>query len=33
MAPRTTRFLAAMWSGQSLADAAQLGYSAAEERS
>ena len=32
-APRTTRFLAAMWSAQSVADAAQLAYSAGEQRS
>jgi Protein of unknown function (DUF1360) len=32
-APRTTRLLAALWSAQSAADAAQLAYSAAEQRS
>jgi uncharacterized protein DUF1360 len=32
-APRTTRLLAAMWAAQSVADAAQLAYSAAEQRS
>jgi Protein of unknown function (DUF1360) len=32
-APRTTRLLAAMWSAQSVADAAQLAYSAGEQRS
>jgi hypothetical protein len=31
-APRTTRLLAAIWSAQSVADAAQLAYSAAEQR-
>jgi hypothetical protein len=31
-APRTTRLLAAIWSAQSVADAAQLAYSAAEKR-
>ena len=31
-APRTTRFLAAMWSAQSVADLAQLAYEA-EKRS
>src|SRR4051812_36320188 len=32
-APRTTRLLAAMWSVHAAADAAQLAYSAAEQRS
>jgi hypothetical protein len=32
-APRTTRLLAAMWSVHAAADAAQLAYSAAEDRS
>ena len=32
-APRTTRLLAAIWSAQSVADAAQLAYSAREQRS
>jgi uncharacterized protein DUF1360 len=32
-APGTTRLLAAMWSAQSVADAAQLAYSAGEKRS
>lgn len=31
-APRTTRLLAAIWSAQSVADAAQIAYSAAEQR-
>jgi hypothetical protein len=31
-APGTTRLLAAIWSAQSVADAAQLAYSAAEQR-
>lgn len=31
-APRTTRLLSAMWAVQSVADAAQLAYAAAEER-
>jgi Protein of unknown function (DUF1360) len=31
-APRTSRLLAAIWSAQSVADAAQLAYSAAEQR-
>jgi hypothetical protein len=33
VAPRTTRFVAAMWSARSVADLAQLVYSAAEKRS
>ena len=32
-APRLTRLLAAMWTAHALADAAQLAYSAAEQRS
>jgi hypothetical protein len=32
-APRTTRFVAAMWAAQSVADVAQLAYSVAEKRS
>jgi hypothetical protein len=32
-APRTTRLLAAMWAAESVADAAQIAYSAAEQRS
>jgi hypothetical protein len=31
-APRTTRLLASMWTAEAIADAAQLAYSAAEER-
>jgi Protein of unknown function (DUF1360) len=31
-APRTTRLLAAMWAAESVADAAQIAYSAAEQR-
>jgi hypothetical protein len=33
VAPRLTRLLAAMWTAHALADAAQLAYSAAEQRS
>jgi uncharacterized protein DUF1360 len=33
VAPRVTRLLTAMWSAHALADAAQLAYSAAEQRS
>ncbi len=33
VAPRTTRLLTAMWSAHAIADAAQLAYSAAEQRS
>lgn len=32
VAPRTTRLLAAMWTAQTIADAAQLAYVAAEKR-
>jgi hypothetical protein len=32
-APRATRLLAGMWTAQAIADAAQLAYSAAEQRS
>src|SRR4051794_32637205 len=32
-APRTTRLLASMWTAHAIADAAQLAYSAAENRS
>lgn len=32
-APRTTRLLTAMWTAHAIADAAQLAYSAAEQRS